>query len=123
MPVMSGGGEFDGAHDVVVLAYRLGSEAGPAALGATALVVAALAGWGVARWHRTLASLPRRVAAEPPYAMFALFVGLLGVAVIVDLRVGYLRRLGLVEETLELNAAASLLLSMLLTVRPMHPQA
>ena len=123
MPEMSGGGEFDGAHDLVVLAYRLGSEAGPVVLGALLVLVFATAVICALRWRAPLTARWGRIVTEPVLRWFALCVGGLGLASIVDLRDGTFPHLGLAEEMLELNAGWALLLSMLLAVRTFRRQA
>lgn len=117
MPEMAGGGEFDGAHDLVILIYRLGAEADPIAIAAigAALVLTTLL--GVLSWYAQLRSLTHRMLTDPAYGLFALFVGGVAVAAVLDLDIGLLGHLGPVEEIVELNAGLALLLAVLWTNR------
>jgi hypothetical protein len=119
MPALAGGGEFDGAHDLVVLAYR-SLSAGQLALAGAAVVAAALAlqGWSVARGHGGLRRGVRIVAADAAYRRLAAFAALLAAALVIDLDVGWLARLGAVEELCELNASAMLLSAVVAMGRP-----
>lgn len=117
MPGMAGGGEFDGAHDFVILTYRLGAEAGPIVIAAicAALVLTTLL--GAQYWYAQLRSLTHRVLTDPAYGLFALFVGGVAAAAVLDLDIGLLGHLGPVEEIVELNAGLALLLAVLWTNR------
>lgn len=113
MPAMAEGGEFDGAHDLVILIYRLALRADPmliAAVGAGAGIVALVF---VVRWRKALHALARRISADPTYLAMALFVAGVAFASLLDLEVGMLRRLGPLEEIAELDAALALLVSVM----------
>jgi hypothetical protein len=119
MPEMAGGGEFDGAHDLVILTYRLGAEADPiviAAICATLVLATLLC---VRYWYAQVLSLTHRTLIDPAYGLFALFVGGVAMAAVLDLDIGWLGHLGPVEETVELNAGLALLLAVLWTNRPL----
>jgi hypothetical protein len=120
MPKMAGGGEFDGAHDFVILIYRVGAEADPIVIAAICATLVLTSLLGVRYWHAQILSLTHRMFTDPAYGLFALFVGGVGVAAILDLDIGFLRHLGPVEEIVELNAALALLLSVLWTNRPLR---
>jgi hypothetical protein len=123
MPEMAGGGEFDGAHDLVILTYRLGADADPiviAAICATLVLTTLLC---VLYWYPRVPSLTHRMLTDPAYVLFALFVGGVAVAAVVDLDIGFLGHLGPVEEIVELNAGLALLLAVLWTNRPLRRTA
>ena len=113
MPAMAEGGEFDGAHDLVIVIYRLALRADPmliAAVGAGPGIVALVF---VVRWRKELHALARRISADPTYLAMALFVAGVAFASLLDLEVGILRRLGPLEEIAELDAALALLVTVL----------
>jgi hypothetical protein len=118
-PEMPGGGEFDGAHDLVILIYRVGAEADPiviAAICATLVLTSLLC---IRYWYAQVLSLTHRMLTDPAYGLFALFVGGVAMAAVLDLDIGLLRHLGPVEEIVELNAGLALLLAVLWTNRPL----
>ena len=117
MPAMFGGGEFDGAHDLVILAYRLGSEADPIIIGAICLGVLVMALLCALRWHRRGDVRAHRIVTEPAYGLLVLFVGGIAIASLLDLGIGFLERLGPLEEVVEMNAGLALLLAVLSTRR------
>ena len=119
MPKLYGGGEFDGAHDLVILAYRLGAEADPTIIAAICASIVVIALIGVLRWHPRFPSLTHRIVTDPVYGLFAIFVGGVAIAALIDLDVGFLERLGPLEEIVELNAALALLLAVLSTSWPL----
>jgi hypothetical protein len=113
MPAMADGGEFDGAHDLVILIYRLALRADPmliAAIGAGAGLVALVF---AVRRRKALHALARRIGADPTYLAMALFVAGVAFASLLDLEVGILRRLGPLEEIAELDAALALLVTVM----------
>ena len=119
MPEMAGGGEFDGAHDLVILTYRLGAEADPivvAGICATLVLIALLC---VLYWYAQVRSLTHRMLIDPAYGLFALFVAGVAIAAVVDLDIGFLTHLGPVEEIVEMNAGLALFLAVLWTNRPL----
>lgn len=61
LPEMPGGGEFDGAHDVVILTYRLGTEADPIVSAAICASLVLIALMGVLHWYSQLLSLAHRM--------------------------------------------------------------
>ena len=112
MPDMRGGGELDGAHDLVLLAWRAVSET-PLRL-ATAAVAAittlGLGPWAAQRAGITLQATGRWLAAERGRALAATASVALAVALACDLLEQ--PRLNLVEEPVEMLAAILLALSM-----------
>jgi hypothetical protein len=119
MPEMAGGGEFDGAHDLVILIYRVGAEADPiviAAICATLVLTTLLC---VVHWYARILSLTHRMVTDPACGLLALFVAGVAMAAVLDLDIGLLRHLGPVEEIVELNAGLALLLAVLWTNRPL----
>jgi hypothetical protein len=71
-------------------------------------------------WHPRILSLIRRALTDPAYGLFALFVGGVALAAVLDLEIGWLRHLGPVEEIVELNAALALLLAVQRTNRALR---
>lgn len=110
MPPLAGGGELDGVHDLVLVAYR-SMTAAQIGLAGAAFAVGALAvqRWSLASGHGGLRRGLRIVGADPAYRRLAAFAALLAVALVIDLDVGWLARLGPLEELCELNASAMLL--------------
>jgi hypothetical protein len=111
MPAMAEGGEFDGAHDLVILIYRLALRADPmliAAVGTGASIVALVF---AVRWRKELVALVGRISADPTYLAMALFVAGVAFASLLDLEIGILRRLAPLEEIAELDAALALLVA------------
>ncbi|WP_162917441.1 hypothetical protein [Dongia deserti] len=109
MPEMTGGGEFDGAHDLFILTYRLSSHVDPM------LMVTIVGGASVIGlvfmilWCRELFGLARRIVADRTYSAMALFIAAIAFSALLDLDIGVLDRLGPLEEIAELNAALALL--------------
>jgi hypothetical protein len=108
MPEMRGGGEFDGAHDLVIVLARSGSHSAPITIAMIGIAILGLGLWCARRWYAHLRSLTHNIVSDPAYTAMALFVGGVAIATIVDLDIGLLGRLGPVEETLEMNAAVAL---------------
>jgi hypothetical protein len=111
MPEMTGGGELDGVHDLVILTYRLGIQSDPvalAAIGSSLLLVASLA---ILFQYAHLVGLAHRVRTDSAYGLFALSAGGLATAAVLDLGIGVLRHLGPLEEAVEMNAGLALLLA------------
>jgi len=121
MPEMAGGGEFDGAHDLVILTYRLGAEADPIIIAAICASIVLIIPLCVLRWYSQLLGLTHRVLTEPAYGLFAIFVAGVAMAAVLDLRIGLLRHLGPIEELVEMNSGLALLLAVLWTRRPLRP--
>lgn len=110
MPRMRGGGEFDGAHDVVVILYRSLEDAGRIgwllaslgfgailALGATAVYVS---------WDRLSARLRRVLASTFDFRLAVALVMLAG-AVVLDLL--EFHEAEILEEVLEFSASVALM--------------
>lgn len=112
MPSMRGGGEFDGAHDVVILMVRW-------AKGASAFAVAVVAAIGVATFglagyvlRASIVRLARRVYEEPALFRLAVSAALLFGAVGLDAYSS--RRAELAEEAMETVASLGVLYAMVL---------
>jgi hypothetical protein len=106
MPGLAGGGELDGFHDPVILAYR-GLlpiiRQHPAAVLACGLL--AFASLAALAWlaRRPVARWAGFVAADPVYRRLGMAAGLLAFAVLLDLVPSY--RLSVLEEAAELTAS------------------
>jgi len=120
-PALAGGGEFDGAHDVVILVYRLGVETPTTALAALCASLVLVAALGLVHWRRRVVSLIRQARTEPPVGLFAVFITALAAAGVLDLGLGPRRHLAALEELVELNAALALLLAVLSTGATRRP--
>jgi hypothetical protein len=120
MPEMAAGGEFDGAHDLVILIYRLGAEADPLVVAAICASLVLITTLCVLHRYSQVLSLTHRVLTEPAYGLFALFVVGVAMAAVLDLGIGLLRHLGPIEELVEMNAGLALLLAVLGTNRPLR---
>jgi hypothetical protein len=120
MPEMAAGGEFDGAHDLVILIYRLGAEADPLVVAAICASLVLITTLCVLHRYSQVLSLTHRVLTEPAYGLFALFVVGVAMAAVLDLGIGLLRHLGPIEELVEMNAGLALLLAVLWTNRPLR---
>lgn len=87
MPALKGGGEFDGAHDVIILVVREAQAMDPALLvlliGAAAAVLSLLA-WLLR--HR-LAAVTARVIADPVLFRLGLCFGFLVISQVLDVEV------------------------------------
>lgn len=119
MPRLFGGGEFDGAHDLVILTYRLAARADTVVVGAVGVSLAAIALACVLYWQAPLRRLAPRIAADPAYGLFALFLLGIAIAEIIDLDIGFLEGLSPVEELLETNAGLALFLAVVSTNWPL----
>ncbi len=71
MPEMPGGGEFDGAHDLVILTYRLAAGADSTIVGIVAGSLIAVALVCVLRWRERLHGLAHRILADRAYSAMA----------------------------------------------------
>jgi hypothetical protein len=119
MPEMAGGGELDGAHDLVILTYRLGAEADPIVIAAVCAALVLTTLLCVVYQYARILGLTHRIVTDPACGLFALFVAGVAMAAVLDLDIGLLRHLGPVEEIVELNAGLALLLAILWTNRPL----
>lgn len=122
-PPMKGGGEFDGLHDTVMLAYRIAAEHGLVkTVFFSCIAVVMLALWAVWRSAK-LRALARRIARDRAYRWLVVAILLISTAMIIDLDIGLLRRLGPLEELCEMNGALALLLAVLVMARARPNQA
>lgn len=101
MPEMQGGGELDGAQDLVMLAYRALDNADmllPAAIIAAALIISAMA-----FAYRTGHAAQMIIWLRADHGRLAIFIalGVIGLAVVIDI----IEIARFAEETLELFAA------------------
>ncbi|WP_119390601.1 hypothetical protein [Taklimakanibacter lacteus] len=108
-PPLHGGGELDGFHDLLILAYRLLADVSP---GLGLLWVGLIAGASIALMLVALRLAKRAGWGAGPglsrYALLFLHVGLIGLAQAVDVATSS-RALSALEEALEFNAALVLL--------------
>lgn len=118
MPAMKGGGEFDGAHDVVILSVRYVASLSWWGQAVVAIVLLALAGVIIALARRHRAFLRRAsvgILTNPVYFLFAVTFGLLAMAVLLDLLNGW--TITLIEESAELIASMAMLSAVVLAYR------
>ncbi|WP_394887590.1 hypothetical protein ACG873_21965 [Mesorhizobium sp. AaZ16] len=112
MPQMSGGGEFDGGHDIVILVVRQLRDAGP-----TGILAAVIAGglllaivFAVLRRFRQRAQmLAAHVLSKPFVFRLAMALGLLASAVTLDVIPSY--KASILEEVLEFSVSVVLILA------------
>ncbi len=114
MPRMRGGGEFDGGHDIVILALRLLRDAGPtgylaAAIGA--LLFLTLAAVLLHMFRQEVWAILRRILARPFECRLALALAMLASAVTLDLITSY--KSAILEEVLEFSAGGVLILAII----------
>lgn len=118
MPAMKGGGEFDGAHDVVILSVRYVASLSWWGQAVVAIVLLALAGVIAVLARRHQAFLSRAaisILTNPVYFLFAVTFGLLAMAVSLDLLNGW--TITLIEESAELIASMAMLSAVILAYR------
>jgi hypothetical protein len=119
MPAMRGGGELDGAHDVVLLVWRSASSWSPLLLAAVVAALVLASGAGLV-FAAQAGATPRRIgrwlAADRRRALTALAFAALAIALGCDLLEQ--PRMRLVEEPLELLGAVLLALALSSSVRP-----
>ncbi|XFE88169.1 hypothetical protein ACEP9W_24385 (plasmid) [Ensifer aridi] len=112
MPRMRGGGEFDGGHDIVILALRLLRDAGPAgylAAAAGTLLLLILAAVLLHMFRQEVWTILRRILARPFECRLALALAMLASAVTLDLITSY--KAAILEEVLEFGASGVLILA------------
>ncbi len=111
-PTMPGGGEFDGIHDLVIVVYGWllahGWLKAAVTMGVLLVIAAAVAG---ARTPALRAAV-RRAWGDTGLLPLGMAIGLVGTAMVFDLGVGPLARLGPLEELCELSGAFFLMLSL-----------
>ena len=118
MPAMRGGGEFDGAHDVVILTVRYVASltlVGQVVVAAVALALAAVCASLAVRYRASITPIWNSVLTNPVYFLFAVTFGLLAVAVLLDLSNGW--TLTLIEESAEAIASMAMLSAVVLAYR------
>lgn len=123
MPEMSGGGQFDGAHDLVILTYRHMAEADWTIVGTVGGAVIAGALLCALRWREQLQGAARRVLADRTHSAMAVFVAGIALASFLDLEIGILGHLSPLEEIVELNAALALLATVMMAGNAKKPHA
>ncbi|MDK1389970.1 hypothetical protein ILFOPFJJ_06651 [Ensifer psoraleae] len=114
MPEMRGGGEFDGGHDIVIVAFRLVRDSGPigylaAAIGA--LLLLTLATVLLHMFRQKIYAMLHRILARAFECRLALAVAMLASAVTLDLVPSY--KAGILEEVLEFGASGVLILAII----------
>ncbi|RCS24200.1 hypothetical protein DUT91_07755 [Phyllobacterium salinisoli] len=112
MPQMSGGGEFDGGHDIIILLVRLLNDAGRTELlviaTGMALLVAA-AGVLLALFRQKAQASVRYILSRAFEFRLAVAVCMLASAVTLDLITSY--KAAILEEVLEFSASGVLILA------------
>lgn len=124
MPRMSGGGEFDGGHDIVIVVLRKLRSAGLAGLLMAAMGGALLVATAVALVHRfrqQARSVVGRVLGGAFEFRLVLALGMLASAVVLDLIESY--KASILEEVLEFSASVVLILAVFAFIRPRRPVA
>jgi hypothetical protein len=107
-PALYGGGQLDGFHDLLILAYRLLAHVTPVLgwlLAGLMLAISAAAALLALR----LADRTQRAPWLASHALILLHLGLIGLAQVIDIATGS-RAMSAVEEVLELDAAVVLAL-------------
>lgn len=112
MPQMSGGGEFDGGHDIVIILFRMIRGSGPAgllvaAIGGALLVAAAAA--LLYQFRQQARMVISRVLGGAFEFRLVLALGMLASAVTLDLIKSY--KASILEEVLEFSASVVLILA------------
>ena len=118
MPAMKGGGEFDGAHDVVILSVRYVASLsllGQAVVGVAALALATIVAIMVRRHWTLILRIWVNILANPVYFLFAVTFGLLALAVSLDLLDGW--TISPIEESAEAIASMAMLAGVILAYR------
>lgn len=118
MPQMSGGGEFDGGHDIVMVLFRQISDGGRsgmlvAAAAAGLLLITAIA--LLYRFRQQARAIVRSVLSSAFEFRLAVALGMLASAVTLDLVRSY--KAGVLEEVLEFSASAVLILAVTALLR------
>jgi hypothetical protein len=109
-PAMYGGGEFDGGHDLLILALRLVRDGHVPVSIFVALVGMLLAGgWALWHWRHLVSRAVSGIISNPFLLPVAISLSLLALAIVLDLKSH--RYLSLIEETLEFMSAAIFLLA------------
>ncbi|WEX86619.1 hypothetical protein PZN02_002920 [Sinorhizobium garamanticum] len=114
MPTMRGGGEFDGGHDIVIVASRLLRDSGPIgylAAAAGALLLLTLATVLLQTYRQKVHAMLRQILARAFECRLALAVAMLASAVTLDLVTSY--KAGILEEVLEFGASGVLILAII----------
>lgn len=124
MPRMSGGGEFDGGHDIVIIVFRKLRGAGPvgllmAATGGALLVAGA--GALLYRFRQQARTTFKRILRGAFEFRLILALGMLASAVTLDLIKSY--KASILEEVLEFSASVVLILAVFACFRPKRPGA
>jgi hypothetical protein len=112
MPQMSGGGEFDGGHDIVILVVRQLRAAGPtgilvAIMGVGLLLAAVFA--VLSRFRQRAQMIAAHVLSKPFEFRLAMALGLLASAVTLDVIPSY--KASILEEVLEFSVSVVLVLA------------
>lgn len=117
MPQMSGGGEFDGGHDIVMVLFRRISDGGRSGMRVAAaaglLLVTAIA--LLYRFRQQARAIVRSVLSSAFEFRLAVALGMLASAVTLDLASSH--KAGVLEEILEFSASAVLILAVTALLR------
>ncbi len=118
MPQMSGGGEFDGGHDIVILLFRQLRDAGSAGMLLAAAVIGLLLATALPYLFRKQAqAIVRYVLLRAFEFRLAVAAGMLASAVTLDLMTSY--KASILEEVLEFSASIVLILAVSALLRQM----
>jgi hypothetical protein len=112
MPQMTGGGQFDGGHDIVIVLFRQLRDAGPAGLLVVAIGGALFIAAAAALLHLfrpQVQAVIKHVLREAFAFRLVLALGMLASAVTLDLIESY--KASILEEVLEFSASVVLLLA------------
>jgi hypothetical protein len=118
MPEMSGGGEFDGGHDIVIVLFRRLSDAGTTGILVAAAAIGLLLVTAVALlwlFRQQAQAIVRFVLSRTFEFRVAVALGMLASAVTLDLMRSH--KAGVLEEVLEFSASAVLILAVTALLR------
>jgi hypothetical protein len=118
MPQMSGGGEFDGGHDIVMVLFRQVSDGGPSGMLVAAATTGLLLIGAIAllyRFGQQARAVVRSVLSSAFEFRLAVALGMLASAAALDLIRSH--KAGVLEEILEFSASAVLILAVTAVLR------
>lgn len=105
-PPLYGGGQLDGFHDLLIVAFRLARDLNPILawllLGLLLAASIALAGFVAMQLLKAFRSEPRRLSA---HTLFFAHVAFIGLAQVIDISASSSHALSAMEEVFELDAA------------------
>ena len=118
MPQMSGGGEFDGGHDIVMVLFRRMIDGGRSGILVAAASTGVLLITAIAllyRFRQQARAIVRYVFSSAFEFRLVVALGMLASAVVLDLASSH--KAGVLEETLEFSASAVLILAVTALLR------